>query len=335
MSSISKSWPEWHSTLSEFRYPRALRSSWQLINTLVPYALLWYLMITTFRNDNPYWITLLLAIPAAAFLVRIFILFHDCTHGSFFRSKRANTFWGYILGILVFTSFEDWRRHHLKHHSTYADLDSRGWGDVWTMTLEEYEQSSKKEQLKYRLYRHPLIIFGLGALYNFLVQHRFASELSGPREKRSLLLTNLLILAVIVIAVQTIGWQTYLAVQLPIIWMAGAAGIWLFYVQHQFEGVYWSRKGDLDQLDAGLKGSSFLDLPVVLRWFSGNIGYHHIHHLNALIPNYSLKKCYESIRELQIDKPLNLKNSWFCAGLKLWDEANQKLVAFPQASSKT
>ncbi|MCF7807461.1 MAG: fatty acid desaturase [Candidatus Marinimicrobia bacterium] len=292
-------------------------------------------MITTFRNDNPYWITLLLAIPAAAFLVRIFILFHDCTHGSFFRSKRANTFWGYILGILVFTSFEDWRRHHLKHHSTYADLDSRGWGDVWTMTLEEYEQSSKKEQLKYRLYRHPLIIFGLGALYNFLVQHRFASELSGPREKRSLLLTNLLILAVIVIAVQTIGWQTYLAVQLPIIWMAGAAGIWLFYVQHQFEGVYWSRKGDLDQLDAGLKGSSFLDLPVVLRWFSGNIGYHHIHHLNALIPNYSLKKCYESIRELQIDKPLNLKNSWFCAGLKLWDEANQKLVAFPQASSKT
>lgn len=329
MSSSSTTWPDWHSNLDTYRHSNRLRAIWQLINTLVPYALIWYLMILTIRNDNSYWLTLLLAIPAAGFLVRVFILFHDCTHGSFFSSKRANAFWGNILGILVFTSFKDWRRHHLKHHSTYADLDSRGWGDVWTMTLEEYKQSSRSDQLKYRLYRHPLVIFGMGGWYNFLVQHRYASELSGQKEKRSLLQTNLVILAVVVLASLTIGWKTYLAIQLPIIWMAGAAGIWLFYVQHQFEGVYWARKDDLDQLEAGMNGSSFYDLPLILRWFSGNIGYHHIHHLSALIPNYSLKKCYDEISELQIDKPLDLKNSWSCASLKLWDEANQKLVTFP------
>lgn len=329
MKNTSNTWPDWYSTLDAFRRSRPLKSVWQLINTLLPYGALWYLMIWTVQNDYPYWTTLLLAIPAAGFLVRVFILFHDCTHGSFFRSPRANALVGYILGILVFTSFEDWRRHHLKHHSTYGDLDARGYGDVWTMTLQEYQDASKQDKLKYRIYRHPLVIFGLGGLYNFLIQHRFADDLSGPREKRGLLLMNVLILAVISTAVLTIGWKTYLAIQLPIIWMAGAAGIWLFYVQHQFEGVYWSRKGDFDQVAAGLKGSSFFDLPGILRWFSGNIGYHHIHHISGLIPNYELKKCYDAIGELRIQNPLNLRNSWSCAGLKLWDESDQKLVPFP------
>jgi omega-6 fatty acid desaturase (delta-12 desaturase) len=299
------------------------------MNTLIPYFVIVYLMIRTVTNGQAYWLTLLLALPAAGLLVRIFILFHDCTHGSFFRSKRANTFFGYLLGIFVFTSFEDWRKHHLKHHQTYADLDSRGWGDVWTMTLQEYELASKASRFKYRLYRHPLVLFGIGALFNFLIMQRFSTALSGRREKRSLLLTNLLILGFIVLATQTIGWQTYIAVQLPIIWMAGAAGIWLFYVQHQFEGVYWSRKSELDEVQAGMTGSSYFNLPPILRWFSGNIGYHHIHHLNALIPNYNLKKCYDQIDELQIENPLNLRNSWSCAGLKLWDEKNQELVSFP------
>ena len=332
MKNTPTSWPEWHANLNTYRQSKPLKSIWQLFNTVIPYLALLYLMIWTVQSDHPYWITLLLAIPAAAFLVRIFILFHDCTHGSFFRSKRANAFFGYTLGLLVFTSFEDWRRHHLKHHSTYADLDARGWGDVWTMTLQEYNDSSKFDKLKYRLYRNPLVIFGLGGFYNFLIQHRFADGLSGAREKRGLLIMNLLILAVIVVATMTIGLKTYLAVQFPVIWMAGAAGIWLFYVQHQFEGVYWSRQGDFDQVEAGMHGSSFFDLPGILRWFSGNIGYHHIHHINGLIPNYALKRCYDEIRELQIENPLNLKNSWSCANLKLWDEENKRLVAFPSSA---
>ena len=329
MSSSKFTWPDWHSKLADYRHPQRWRSIWQLINTLVPYIAIFSLMVLSVLNDTPYWITLLLALPAAGLLVRVFILFHDCTHGSLFRSKRANAFFGNILGLLVFTSFEDWRRHHLKHHQTYADLDSRGWGDVWTMTLDEYQQASPSTQLKYRLYRHPLVTFGLGGIYNFLIQHRFSSELSGPRERRSLLLTNLLLLAIIALAIQTIGLQTYIAVQLPIIWIAGAAGIWLFYVQHQFPGVYWSRKGALDPLQAGMEGSSFYDLPGILRWFSGNIGYHHIHHLNALIPNYLLKKCYDEIDELHIEDALTLRSSWSCANLKLWDERREKLVSFP------
>ena len=333
MNPTPTTWPEWYSKLDTYRHAQSLRSIWQLFNTVIPYATIWYLMILTVRNGSPYWVTLLLTVPAAAFLVRVFVLFHDCTHGSFFRSKRANAFFGYILGALVFTCFEDWRRHHLKHHQTFADLDSRAWGDVWIMTLDEYAQSSKSTQLKYRLYRHPLVLFGLGPIYSFLVRQRFASALSGRREKRGLLLTNLLILALIVLAVQTIGWQVYILIQLPVIWMAGAAGIWLFYVQHQFQGVYWARKQDFDPLQAGMKGSSFFNLPGVLRWFSGNIGYHHIHHMNALIPNYFLKKCYDDIGELKIDKPLDLINSWSCARLKLWDEEHHMMVAFPYICS--
>lgn len=321
-------WPDWHPQLTAFRRPDTRQALWQLTNTLVPYCCLWYLMIRTITLGLPYALTLVLALAAAAFLVRIFILFHDCVHGSFFRSKKANTFFGSLLGVLVFTSFEDWRFSHLKHHTTYANLDMRGFGDIWTMTLSEYNGSSPKKRLLYRLYRNPLILIGLGALFNFLLSNRLPTRKVKRKERLSVLYTNLLIVAVFLIGLQVIGWRTYLLIQLPVLWLAGAAGIWLFYVQHQFAGVYWARRSQWDPLRAALEGSSFYQLPPVLRWFSSNIGYHHIHHLNPGIPNYMLKVCYEAIPALQAKAPLTLAKNFSCSRLKIWDEEQQKLVDF-------
>ena len=324
-----RKWPEWYPKLAAFRNSDRRKSIWQLVNTLIPYACLWYLMIRSIQLDYPYALTLVLAMPAAALLVRIFILFHDCVHGSFLRSKRANTFFGYLLGILVFTPYEDWRYSHLRHHVTYANLDARGFGDIWTMTLAEYEDSPKRTRMVYRLYRNPVIMLGLGAVFTFLLSNRFPTRRVKRKERISVLITNLLIVAVFLIAAWTIGWQIYLLIQLPVIWLAGAAGIWLFYVQHQYEGVYWARKGRWDRMRAAMEGSSFYRLPAVIRWFSGNIGYHHVHHLSPRIPNYYLKKCYDAVDALQTKSPLTFFKSLSCFRLKMWDEEQQTMVAFP------
>lgn len=322
-------WPGWHAELAGFRKSDNRKATWQLVNTLLPYGFLWYLMIATMKHGYSYGWTLLLAVPAAAFLVRIFILFHDCAHGSLFTSKRANVFFGYLLGVLVLTSFEDWRFIHLRHHGTYADLDARGFGDIWTMTLQEYQQISKLKQLQYRLYRNPLVLIGLGALFNFLLSNRLPDMRVRRKERLGVILTNLLILAVVLTAAKLIGWRIFLLIQLPVLWLAGGAGIWLFYVQHQFTGGYWARKQEWDPLRAAMEGSSYYQLPAILRWFSGNIGYHHVHHLSPTIPNYRLKKCYDSVAELRNIKPLTFSKSLSCFRLKLWDEDQQKMVNFP------
>ena len=322
-------WPDWHPELQKFRDSRNLEAALQLLNTIVPYFCLWYLMVRSIQLGYSYVWTLLLTIPASAFLVRLFILFHDCVHNSFFRSKRSNTFFGYLLGVLVFTSFEDWRFTHLRHHGTYANLDSRGFGDIWTMTLKEYENSSPIKQLRYRLYRNPIILVGLGALFNFLFYNRIPDLRVKRKERMSVLFTNLLIIAVAMAAAQIMGLRTYVLIQLPVLWLAGSAGIWLFYVQHQFEGGYWARKEEWDPLRAAMEGSSFYNLPTVLRWFSGNIGYHHIHHLNPMIPNYHLKQCFDSVPELRAKEPLTVKQSLRSHRLKLWDENLKNMVAFP------
>ena len=296
-------WPPWHAKLINYRNPSIGKAGWQLANTLLPYCFLWLLMIRFIHRGYPYAVTFALAAVSAAFLVRLFILFHDCVHGSLFPRKGANTFFGYLIGALVFTPFEDWRFSHFRHHATYANLDARGFGDIWTMTRSEYERSSKRKKLSYRLYRNPWVLIGLGALFSFLLHYRLPTRTSTRRERVSVLFTNLLIIGVALIAGRIMGWQTYLLLQLPIIWMAGAAGIWLFYVQHQFEGVYWARKGQWDALRAAMEGSSFYKLPTVLRWFSSNIGYHHVHHLGSRIPNYRLKECYDAIPELQAKPP--------------------------------
>ena len=325
----SRTWPDWYPILATFRNSDNRKSAWQLIDTLVPYCCLWYLMIRSIQLGYSHTLTLILALPAAAFLVRIFILFHDCVHNSFFISKSANTFFGYLLGMLVFTSFEDWRFSHLRHHVTYANLDARGFGDIWTLTLHEYENSSKKKQLRYRLYRNPLVLIGLGALFVFLLSNRLPTRRVKRKQRISVLFTNLLIVVMVFVAARFIGWRTYLLIQLPVSWFAGVVGIWLFYVQHQFAGGYWARKSEWEPLRAAMEGSSFYKLPAILRWFSSNIGYHHVHHLSPRIPNYYLKKCYDAVPALQAKAPLTIMKSLSCVRLKMWDEERQEMVSFP------
>jgi omega-6 fatty acid desaturase (delta-12 desaturase) len=322
-------WPEWYADMARYQEADNRQVLWQLTNTLLPYFLLWYLMILSVQSGYPYALTLALSVVASAFLIRIFIIFHDCVHGSFSPSKGLNTFIGYLCGVMTFTSLEDWRFSHLRHHVSYANLDSRGFGDIWTMTLEEYAAAPRRTRLAYFLYRNPLVLFGLGAIFNFVLSQRLPTGKVKRREWMSVILTNLLIAGVILAASKTIGWKTYILVQLPVIWIAGMGGIWLFYVQHQFDGVLWTRRADWDALRAAMEGSSFYKLPALLRWFSGNIGYHHVHHLRPRIPNYKLKLCCDSIPELNAKKPLTIRESLSGTRLKLWDEERRRLVGFP------
>jgi omega-6 fatty acid desaturase (delta-12 desaturase) len=309
------------------------RSTWQIINSMIPYFLLLCAMYISL--DYSYWITLLLAIPAAGFMVRIFIIFHDCGHGSFFKSNRANAIVGYFSGLLVFAPYYEWRFNHSRHHATCSDLDRRGIGDVRTLTIKEYQALNQWNRFLYRLYRHPIIMFGLGPLYLFLINHRLTSKGARKREKRSVYLTNLGLLIIIFISGLTIGLKAYILIQFPIIFMGGMAGIWLFYVQHQFEDVYWARHENWDFYEAAIKGSSFYKLPKILQWFSGNIGYHHIHHLNARIPNYNLPACHEQIAEFKAVKPVTLWASLKSSKLRLWDEDNARMVGFYFPAKKT
>ena len=249
--------PAWHQDVARYAHPNQRRAIWQLVNTLGPYIGLWILMVYTVKTGVSYWVTLALAVVAAAFLVRIFIFFHDCCHGSFFSSSRANTALGYITGILTFTPYYSWRRSHARHHATSGNLDRRGVGDIWTMTVEEYRAAPRRTRIAYRLYRNPLILFGFGPGVSFLIAQRFFPKGAKRRERVSVLVTNLAILAIVVLASLTIGFWTYLLIQLPIILVAGALGIWLFYVQHQYEGVYWARNEAWSFTRAALEGSSY------------------------------------------------------------------------------
>jgi len=274
------------------------------------------------------WITLALAVPAAGFLVRIFIIFHDCSHGSFFRSRRANAFWGFVTGMLVLTPFEQWRHEHAMHHATSGDLDRRGQGDIWTLTVREYHESSLWRRLAYRLVRNPIVLFAVAPLYLFMIQYRLPRRGAAKRQRRSVYWMNAALLLVVVLLSLTVGFKTLLWVQLPISLIAGTAGVWLFYVQHQFEGVYWERKQDWDFAASALSGSSFYKLPKVLQWFTGNIGFHHIHHLSPAIPNYRLEKCHRAYAPFQKVKAITLWRSFKSLSFRLWDEQRGMLVGY-------
>lgn len=304
------------------------KSLWQMLDTLIPYSLLWALMIQTIHLKYPYWTTLALALPAGGMLVRIFILFHDCCHCSFFSSRRANTILGYVTGVLTFTPFEDWRQAHNRHHATAGDLDRRGIGDVWTMTTKEYAAASGRKRTAYRIYRNPLILFGSGAALFFLLLQRFPKKGAGKSARRSVLLTNLALLLVLAAASWAIGLRTYLLIQLPVIFIGGGLGLWLFYVQHQFEDAYWVRHDGWDPLRVALEGSSYLKLPKILQWFTGNIGLHHIHHVRPNIPNYNLQQCQDEIPALQRVPAITFAASIRFLRLGLYDEKNKKLVSF-------
>lgn len=320
--------PSWLREMAAFEKARWGRAWGQVLDTLVPYLGLWALMIAGLRRGWAYGWILLLALVAAGFLVRLFILFHDCCHGSFFPSRRMNTLFGSLAGVLTFTPFAAWRADHNTHHVNVGNLDRRGVGDVDTWTVEEYRKASPGARLRYRAYRHPFVLFVLGPVWTFLITFRFFPRNAGKKERWSVLLTDLALAGIFLLASATIGLKAYLLIQGPVIFLAGVFGVWLFYVQHQFEGTYWAREGEYDPLKAALQGSSFYRLPRLLQWFSGNIGFHHIHHLRPRIPNYNLERCQAAFPELAGVKPLRLRESLGCVRLALWDEASQRLIPF-------
>lgn len=315
---------KWQQIVARYAQPDLKRSLWQVADSVLPYAALLLLAMWVFRYSI--WISLLLCIPAAGFMVRTFIIFHDCGHGSFFKSMKANDLVGIITGILTFTPYHRWKHDHAIHHATAGDLDRRGVGDVYTMTVQEYLDAPWWKRLGYRVMRNPVAMFLVGSLMVFVVTQRIPSR-TGRREQASVWWTNLALAVIAVTLSLAFGWQAYLTVQMLVILMGASVGIWLFYVQHNFEGVYWERHADWSYFKASLHGSSFYQLPAVLNWFSGNIGYHHIHHLGAKIPNYNLPKAYRENPIFHV-KPLTLRDSLNCLKWRLYDETSRRLVGW-------
>jgi omega-6 fatty acid desaturase (delta-12 desaturase) len=317
---------EWRDLVTEFQKPSTGRAVWQIVNTIGSYIVLWALMY--FALQVSWWLVVPLAILAGALTVRIFIIFHDCGHGSFIKSRRANDILGFVSGMLTFTPYFHWRWEHALHHGNSGDLDRRGVGDIWTMTVQEYLESSRWKRFAYRLARNPFILFVVAPAFLFIFRQRFASSSANPRERRSVWWMNLAIAAMATGLSLLFGWKAYLIIQLTVTVVAGACGVWLFYVQHQFEDAYWERSGEWDYTMAALQGSSFYKLPKILQWFSGNIGFHHIHHLSPRIPNYNLERCHESHPLFQRVKPLTFLESFKTMSYRLWDEKLRKLVSF-------
>ena len=313
---------------ARFQKPSLSRAIWQIVNTFGPYLVLWYLMYVTSRNS--WWMPLPLAALAGLFVVRIFIIFHDCGHGSFFPSKAANTIMGFVTGMMAFTPYHHWRWEHAVHHASSGNLDARGMGDVWTMTVSEYLAASRWKRLVYRLARNPFILFGIAPLFIFMIWHRFPTASARPRERWGVHLMNLALLLMGLGMSWIFGWKTYIVLQLIVMMVAGGTGLWMFYVQHQFEEAYWETDEHWDHTAAALKGSSFYKLPRILQWFSGNIGFHHIHHLNLHIPNYNLERCHKSSAIFQQVKPITFFTSLKSIRLRLWDEHQQRMVGFSE-----
>jgi omega-6 fatty acid desaturase (delta-12 desaturase) len=283
------------------------------------------------RAGLSWWMVLPMTVVAAGLLVRIFIFFHDCTHGSFLTTPRWNRNLGYLLGIITFTPFHDWRRSHAGHHITAGDLDRRGLGDITLMTVAEYRAAPFLQRLGYRLYRHPLIMFGIGPAYYFLLRCRLPTRGAKRNDWFSVLVTNLAIAAIILTASLTIGLRTYLLVQLPVFLLAATIGVWLFYVQHQFQGIYWARHDEWDPWQVVMQGASYYRLPRVLQWFTGNIGFHHVHHMRPGIPNYNLEQCHREVAELHAVTPLTLRSSLKSLRQNLYDEERRRMVSFREA----
>ncbi|MGH8442099.1 MAG: fatty acid desaturase [Nevskiaceae bacterium] len=317
----------WRKVIEKYREPSMVRALWQVANTFIPYVLLWAAMYWSVNNAG-WLLTLPLAVIAGLILVRIFIILHDCGHGSFFRSRVANDTLGTIAGVLTFTPYYQWRWEHAIHHSTSGHLDKRGVGDIWTMTVQEYLESSRWRRFAYVLARNPVVLFLVGPMYMFVVHQRWPRAGAGERARQSVWFTNLGVLCLSLGLIWLYGFVAWLVIQFVAIGVAGAVGVWLFYVQHQFEGVYWERGDSWDYSDAALRGSSFYKLPATLQWISGNIGFHHIHHLSARIPNYNLQRAHDAEPMFQQVKPLTLWSSFKTMNLRLWDEGQRKLVGF-------
>jgi omega-6 fatty acid desaturase (delta-12 desaturase) len=325
----SDSLGSWRGVLDAYAEPRLGRSLLDLGTSVVPYLAL--LVAMAFALHASVWLSLVLVVPASAFLIRTFIVFHDCTHGSFMRSRRANDMLGVALGLLVWLPYRGWQHEHAVHHATAGDLDRRGVGDIVTLTVTEYQALPSWRRISYRLFRNPLVMFGLGWLFVFVLKPRFVPGGSRPRVRNSVLATNLVLALMVAALFLTIGWRDYLLVQGPVFVVSGAVGGWLFYVQHQFEDTYWQAHADWRYDHAALAGSSYLKLPGVLRFFTGNIGFHHVHHLSVGIPNYNLQAAHNGTDRLQTVPQLTLRQGLRATRLKLWDERRGRLVTFREA----
>jgi omega-6 fatty acid desaturase (delta-12 desaturase) len=300
----------------------------QLVVSAAVFLLCWYGALRALEAG--YWLTILLAVPTAGFMMRLFMIQHDCGHGSFFKSRRARDWVGRVIGVVTLTPYAYWRKTHAYHHSHTGDLDFRGFGDVTTLTVQEYLALPWRGRIAYRFYRNPLVTFGIGPIFLFLVKHRYPWDLprSWTAAWRSVWLTNLALVGVVATMALTIGLDRFLLVQIPVTLIASASGVWLFYVQHQFENTYWDRHEDWDFYDAALVGSSHLALPRPLQWLTANIGLHHVHHLSSRIPNYRLQKAMEENPELQSPTRLTVWDTFELIRLALWDEESRRLVRF-------
>jgi omega-6 fatty acid desaturase (delta-12 desaturase) len=315
--------------LAPYAQPRLYRSLVDVLTSVFAYLGLSVLMYESLQAS--YAITLALSIVAAGFLVRTFVVFHDCTHGSFLPGKRANAIVGTVLGLFTFSSFAVWRHAHLIHHGTAGDLDRRGVGDLPTRTTAEYRALSARDRRLYRTFRNPLVMFGLGPFIALIIQPRVVPSSARPRIKRRVHATNLALVAMIVGVCLLIGWQDFLLIELPTVLVSGAVGIWLFFVQHQFEDVYWESTESWSFADAALRGSSYLKLPQPLQFFTGNIGLHHVHHLNARIPNYNLQRAHDENAIFRDVPVLTLREGLRAVRLKLYDTEQKRMVTFAEA----
>ncbi|MDF2668641.1 MAG: fatty acid desaturase [Paenibacillus sp.] len=298
----------------------------QLFNTLLPLVLLW--MAAYYSLSISYWLTLPIALVTAGFVIRTFIIFHDCCHQSFFRSRLANEIVGTITGVITLVPYHQWKTTHSIHHATSSNLEKRGVGDMWIMTVNEYVASSVWLRLAYRFYRNPLVMFGIGPLYIFLIDYRFNRKAARRRERINTYITNASLVGLYALLCWIIGWQAFLLVQGTVFFFSGLAGIWLFYVQHQFEDSYFENEEEWSYVKAAVEGSSYYKLPKVLQWMTGNIGFHHVHHLSPRVPNYHLEAAHNATPPLQMATTINLRTSLKSLRFRLWDEQNKTFVGF-------
>ncbi|MPQ24476.1 Delta(5) desaturase DesA [Bacillus paralicheniformis] len=312
--------------VAAFAQPDTKNSMIQLFNTFIPFFGLWFLAYLSL--DVSYLLTLGITVIAAGFLTRIFIIFHDCCHLSFFKQKRHNHILGFLTGVLTLFPFLQWQHSHSIHHATSSNLDKRGTGDIWMLTVNEYKAAPLRTKIAYRLYRNPFIMFILGPIYVFLITNRFNKKGARRKERVNTYLTNLAIAALAAVCCLIFGWQSFLLVQGPIFLISGSIGVWLFYVQHTFEDSYFEADENWSYVQAAVEGSSFYKLPKLLQWLTGNIGYHHVHHLSPKVPNYKLEIAHEQHEPLKNVPTITLKTSLQSLAFRLWDEEKKQFVTF-------
>lgn len=323
----------WQKAIKKYTQPNARRGTWQVINSFGGLLVSWIVMYLALRYIGV-WASLIMAIPTSGFIMRIFVIQHDCGHASFYKSKKANDRIGGICGIFTMTPYKPWRRSHAIHHANHADLDDRGVGDIWTLTVEEFVNAPLYMKIGYRIFRNPIFLFGIAPTLQFLVLQRTFWGMTAERNRDnfiSIMATNLGMAALWIIPALLIGWWDTFILWFPVWWIAASVGTWLFYVQHQFEDTYWEHNTDWDYTLAAMHGSSYYELPVIMQWFTGNIGFHHIHHLSPRIPNYNLQACHQENEIFQRVVKLTIFTSFETMFLSLWDEGSRKLVSFREA----